>query len=97
MTTTTDDKRLNDSDMTILIEALEAWVEKDAAGELMGELIVGLVGADKKGELKDTRAKQKEDAAQSKKLRKEQSILLQGKLIRMRDALVADGALEPAQ
>lgn len=91
---TDDDKRLNDDEMGILVEALEAWVDKDAAGELMSELLIGLVGDKGDAEaIASKRTKQKEEAKQAKQLRKEKSILLQGKLIRMRDALVAEGAL----
>ena len=78
---------LSVQDLSILIEAVEAWENKDMAGDLMGDLLTGMMTdlrdpakkAAYEADLKARTEKKKDERA----LRKEQSILLRAKLIQI--------------
>jgi hypothetical protein len=79
---------LTDDDLATLLDALEAWETKGAAGEMFGDLLEAVI-ADKDartGEnIRSARAREKDKAAREKRLRKEQSVILRAKLLTLRD------------
>lgn len=79
-----------------LIEAMKAWENSDAAGEMLADLVVGVWGKDDE-KIKQDRANQKADAERRKKIKAEQSTILQAKLIRLRDEQFAETALKAAR
>ncbi len=85
---------LTNDDITVLLEALVAWEDKDAAGDLIGVVLTGLVtpkDPESQAAMKAEQAKQQAERAESKRNRKEQSVLLQAKLIQMRPRAIAEG------
>lgn len=90
---------LTREDIDVLIEATEAWESKDAAGELMGDLLQGMLSrGDEKtlAEMKQRKMEETRKREQEKKLRKERSIILRAKLISLRDSMDADSLLKEA-
>lgn len=89
-----DELRLEKDEIAVLLEALKAWESKDAGGELMTTLIEGLL-VDKANPLDAARLTRDRDERRQKveraaNKRKEQSIMLQAKLLRIRDATDVD-------
>lgn len=85
-------------ELNSLIEAVDAWVDKDLGADIMGAVFEGMA-VDRGNPEAALRAKQQADAARAKrdqerKIRKERAILLQAKLIQMRDSQAADKLLE---
>jgi len=80
---------LNDDDLETLIDALEAWEHKGAAGEMMGELFGALLCRDDpaaKAKMLDERARDKMASERAK------AILLRAKLLTIRvDGVVRSG------
>ena len=77
-------------DVQVLLEAMEAWENKDDAGALMSGMVGALLT---KGD-EEWKAKQKESddkLAAAKRMRKERSVLLRAKLIQFKDTLIAQG------
>jgi hypothetical protein len=90
---------LTGDEIGTLMEALKAWEEKDLAGDMMLD-VLDLTLRDKHGEVpadyqrsKDERKVERERAKQQ---RKEQSVLLQAKLIQMRDRARVDAFADSA-
>jgi len=85
----------SEDEIAVLIEALEAWVNKDAISGVMGSLLGTLVSGD---EQKEKFAAQQaiNDAKRDrdKQNRKERAILMQAKLISMKDRAFAE-AVKP--
>lgn len=82
---------LSETDLVILIEAMDSWIDKGSTGELMGDLMMGMMGSRsdpetmRKIELEREVAKAKREA--EKIGRMEVATLLKAKLIHMkRDA-----------
>lgn len=76
---------LNDEDIRILVEALDAWINRNASGEIMGDLLEAVLS--EKGDRTDAKAKQaerREKARQEKLLDQETATLLKAKLIGIR-------------
>lgn len=88
-------EQLTTKDIEVLMEALTAWEHKDELARTMIELTGPMIGLDSgNGMLKATiAAKQKEatdEIDRAKTIRGERSILLKGKLLRIRDQVVLD-------
>lgn len=81
---------LTEQDLDILIEAVEAWENKDLAGDMMFDLITSSLTDRKdpaaKAQLEEERNERIRTKEQQRRRRKEQSILLRAKLIQMLDA-----------
>lgn len=79
---------ISDDDIGVLLEALEAWETKDAAGELFGD-VFGAVIAGKdavlKAEMDNRMQSEKVKRERAKVLRKERSIILRAKLLTIRE------------
>ncbi len=84
--------KLDGDELTVLIEALEAWIHKDASGEMISSLIFGLFGKDDV-KMEQKMADMRAESDQKKVLRKDRAILIQAKLIQMRDGLVAESVM----
>lgn len=87
---------LQDDDLEVLLEALEAWESKDVFGDAMGDLMGSLLTRGDpiaRSQLEHERDRDKAQRAQAKKLRKDRSVLLRAKLITIRDRRHAE-ALE---
>jgi hypothetical protein len=88
MTTNT----LTIADITTLVEALEAWETKDLAGEIMSVTLTAMLipPGPEREQAKRDHERQREDELVKRKWRKEQSVILQGKLLHLRDSIFAD-------
>jgi hypothetical protein len=76
---------LDDDDLAVLGEALEAWEHKDAASEIFGDMLEAFAGGHRTvASLHESRAKEKADALRERTIRKERSVLLRAKLIAIR-------------
>lgn len=77
-------------DYTVLIEAVDAWVNKDVANELMDVLFTGMIAGGDKQVLNELRADRNEKRL-SKEIevqkRQETAIILKAKLLQLRNAL----------
>lgn len=83
--------KLTKDDIKVLAEALDAWISKDLAGDLMGLIIGSTIP---KGEQRDKfdaheREIRKENIARTEN-RKERATILKAKLYVMRDKLEVD-------
>ncbi len=86
------DSQLIIKDLDILIEALDAWENKEMAGEMMGELMtMMMLGKDAtqedKAEYEINRDAKREKAEFEKRERKETSLLLKAKLIMLKQEI----------
>ena len=85
---------LTEQELTLLIEATEAWENKDSGQEIMFSLLDSMVTdkmpPEKKAEVERERLERRRKAEADKKIRKERSIMLRAKLLQMRDALAAE-------
>lgn len=87
---------LTREDIEVLMEAVEAWEVKDAAGEMMGDLMVGLLSRrnpDEKDAFEKDMLRQKTERADKQRIRKERGVILRAKLIEIRDAMSIDKVL----
>lgn len=77
-------------DLNVLMEAMEAWENKDTAGELMGSLLTAMLAPHDTDEQKANLQREQDEArlraTDAKNMRKERSILLRAKLIQMLDS-----------
>lgn len=79
---------LNDDDLGILMDALEAWEHKDDAGAMFGdvmELIAAPRDAEARAQLREQRAMDSIRRREETKARKEQSVLLRAKILTLRE------------
>lgn len=82
---------LDDDDLAILMEALEAWESKDAAGEMFGDVVEMIVTGggeprdSRHARIREERRIQRLDRDRAKAQRKERSVLLRAKLLTLRD------------
>lgn len=82
---------LTADDINVLIEALDAWKDKDAVGELMEDLLPAMLSRSKEeAQTLKPRFAEKQGRAAAKALRKELAIVLQAKLIEMRMRIEAE-------
>lgn len=88
---------LTEEDFALIIDGLDALPEKGAAGELMGDIPMGVLGKDNpddKDKIKRERDIQKAEKARSQHLLKENIRILQGKLLLLKRWLQTEGALK---
>lgn len=80
---------LTDDDLDVLVEALEAWENKDFGGEVLGDVVTMMLGdrttPQGKAQVEAERRANRARGAQEKRARKERSILLRAKLITIRN------------
>lgn len=80
---------LVDDDLATLIEALEAWEEKDLSNQMFVDVLDMIVGPPRdpaeRAALSAQRAGQTLDRKRLKAVRKERSIILRAKLLTLRD------------
>lgn len=85
---------LTKQDVNVLIEAMEAYEKKNVTGDLMGDLFGMVLKKDTEPLSQDDMKKQMEANNREREERdrgiKEQSILLKGKLIRLRNSIDTD-------
>ena len=86
---------LTTDDISMLLEALTAWEDKDFSGMMIGTLIGGMLTDDKEKAKRD-REVELVKYNEAKKVRQERSILLKAKLIGMKDSTIAAHALDEA-
>ena len=85
------------TDFGILFEALDAWVDKDAVGNMIGSLLPALLPLpeDKKAVLEKEQERRSAEAAVAKQQRKEVAVLIQAKLVGLRDRELATAGGTP--
>lgn len=93
-------EKLTSDDISILLESLKAWEEKDLAGDLMSTLLEGML-LKPRNEMEEAQQKADREAKRAKAdseraYRKERSVLLQAKLISMRNSTYADSFIASA-
>ncbi len=86
------DSQLTIKDLEILIESLDAWENKEIAGEMMGELMsMMILGKDvtqeDKAQYEIDRDVKREKAEFEKRERKETSLLLKAKLVMLKQEI----------
>lgn len=81
-------EQLSENDIAVLIEALEAWENKDGAGEILGDMMDAMFAKQDpvaieamKREREQARVKRERERS----ARKEQSVLLRAKLLTIRN------------
>ena len=82
-----------EQEIGILIEAVDAWVDKDFGHTIMTDMLTMMISDGTSPEIKEKIKRDKEEekqkAKQSKILREEQAIMLKAKLLKARDMIVA--------
>ena len=82
-----------EQEIGILIEAVDAWVDKDFGAHIITDLLTMALSDGAPPEAKEKMKRTKEEecakAKQEKTLRKEQAIMLKAKLLKARDSIVA--------
>jgi hypothetical protein len=77
----------------ILLDSLDYWVKKDGTGEMIFDMVMGMITENAPPEIKQKREKDRKIAKNKekseKKLREEQSIILKAKLLKLRDSIAA--------
>ena len=85
---------LNDEELGILIEALQAWERKDDASNMMVDLLEGIAGrhapASERQQIAEAVSMQKREHKSAAHMRHESSVLLQAKLIGLRARIAVD-------
>lgn len=79
-------------DIAVLIDAISAWQSQDGTMDMLGDILAMGLGEPKE-RTEERREKNKAEKETTKRLKEEKAILLKAKLIGMKDALIADGAL----
>jgi hypothetical protein len=89
---------LTEKDFELLVEALEFLPEKGMTGELVGDLMIGMMAKDSKDQhrLLEERRRQSAKKNEGKKALREDVKILQGKLLMLKRFLVQEGALKEA-
>lgn len=95
----TDLLEIDDADIDILCDALEAWENKDMAVNMMADLMESVM-ADRNerasASFANARAATKDKADREKRERKSASVILRAKLLTIRAGRSADSALRRA-
>lgn len=84
---------LTKQELDCLIESMETWVNKDLSGDIMGAIFTGMIGRDdplSKAKMAEEERLRKIKADAERKIRKERCIVIQAKLLAMRDSVDAD-------
>lgn len=79
---------LDDDDLATLLEALQAWEFKDQASEMFDDVISAIVSDERPGAAKaveDIVRRKQRERLQLRTVRKERSVLLQAKLLTLRN------------
>lgn len=79
-----------DDEIQVLMDALDAWEEKEATDEMLATMLTFAMAtdaADAANIMRERKAK-KAPVQDSRRLRKERSVLLKAKLIQLRDKLL---------
>ncbi len=79
-------------DIAVLMEAITAWQAQDTTMDMLGDMLSISLGEPTE-RAEERRAEQKEEKEATKRLKEEKATLLKAKLIGMKDALIAEGAL----
>lgn len=98
---------LSDDDLETLIDALQVWESKGAMGEMMGDLFGAILMKDsspEKAKYETERQTARDKAKRETAVRKERSIILQAKILSIRndrrigriESAVSAGAVDPA-
>lgn len=86
-------EKFTEQEIQILIEAVDAWVDKDFGHTIMTDMITMVISDGASAEMKEKMKRDKvEDRIkekQAKTLRKEQAIILKAKLLKARDSIAA--------
>lgn len=81
---------LSRQDLDALIEAVEAWENKDDAGNIVESLMLSSMRIGDIPGIKEEASRKAANRQAEKKIRKERSIILRAKLLQIRDSLAAD-------
>jgi hypothetical protein len=90
---------LTEQDFQLLVDGLDALPEKGLAGDMMGDLIVGMLGRDNEegmDKIKREREEKRRIQDLAKQAMKEDIRILQGKLLLLKRWLLQAGALKQA-
>lgn len=93
------DLELTEQDFQLLVDGLDALPEKGLAGEMMGELLAGMLTKDNPEAMEKHKREQdaKRKKAESAKLQMKEDVrILQGKLLMLKRWLLQEGALKQA-
>ncbi len=84
---------LTEQEVETLIEAIDAWVDKDFGGTIMIDMLIMAISDGAPPEIREKMKRKKEEGQikmkQAKNLRKEQAIMLKAKLLKIRDGIIA--------
>lgn len=88
------EKELTTVEFDMLIDAIDAWVDKDFGGQIMIDMLsMALIPKDApeevKAKMESDRVNDKRKYEEKKRLRKEQGIMLKAKLLKIRDSICA--------
>ena len=83
-------------EIDILIEAMGAWESREAAGDLMRGLVIGMISKDDEDRKKlfHEQEEEKNQRELEKQKEREISILIKAKLIRLKDTITAKEAAD---
>lgn len=90
---------LTEQDFQLLVDGLDALPEKGLAGDMMGDLFLGMLGRDNEEgmeKLKREREEKRRIQDMVKQQQKEEIRILQGKLLMLKRWLLQQGALKQA-
>ncbi len=88
--------QLTQQDCDVLIEALCDWEKSGLEGQMVGGLFGALLSRgdeDAKLKMQQEQERQMNEFKRQMKIKKERAIMIQAKLIQLRDSLVADRAI----
>ena len=88
-------ENLTRKEIDTLVDALEAWEQRDIGGEILLSLMEAMFTKDDpvaREEMKKEEKKRKDEAEMQQRERKETSLLLKAKLIQMKAGLLVDDA-----
>lgn len=87
---------LNENDFKLIIDGLDCLPEKGFAGEMMGDLLMGMIAKDDplaQEKMKQEREKSRRDREMKKAAIVDDIKILQGKLLMLKRYLMEQGAL----
>jgi hypothetical protein len=90
---------LTKQDLDVLIEAVESWESKDAAGEMAAEIMTAMISRSKEDYdlMQSKRSVEKASRERERRTRKDRSIVLRAKLIQIRDSIEASDFVDEAR
>lgn len=87
-------EKLSYDDITILVEAIDAWTSRDFGGEIMLTMLDSMIGGNTSAEHKAKMAREKNQKETVKKAKKERekeiAILIKAKLVIMKQEIVKE-------